>query len=68
VVGRSRNGATVVDEELQGWCVLAGGERVYEVPLPPDTCASLAEVAVTLTTEAGSTQASSPVDANRCNP
>ncbi len=68
VVGRSRTGATVVEEELPGWYVLAGGERVYEVPLPHDTCTSLAEVAVMLTTEGGSTSASSPVDTERCDP
>jgi fimbrial chaperone protein len=68
VEGRSSSGATLVEEELPGWYVLAHGERVYEVPLTPAACAALSNVIVTLTTEDATTRASVSVDAAHCRP
>jgi fimbrial chaperone protein len=68
VVGRARDGAAVVERELPGWYVLAGGERAYELPLSAEECAALTDVAVTVESEGAPAHASVRVDPSLCRP
>jgi fimbrial chaperone protein len=44
VVVSDKKGRTVFEKSFQGWYVLAGGDRLYEVALPRDACAKAATV------------------------
>ncbi len=46
VTGFGAAGEPVWDRGLQGWYVLAGGTRVYELELPKESCARLRTLAV----------------------
>jgi fimbrial chaperone protein len=50
---RDEGGAAVLERTVDPWYVLAGGERVYEVELPPEACAKAAEVLVSAAVDAG---------------
>jgi fimbrial chaperone protein len=41
VQGLDRTGAIVLHQQVDGWYILAGGSRVYELPLPPSDCARI---------------------------
>jgi hypothetical protein len=50
----AKNGAkTLHSQDLDGWYVLSGGARRYDVPLPPDVCAETSFVEVVLEAESG---------------
>ncbi len=53
VVGTTTGGETVFDRNAEGWYVLAGGSRAYEMSLPPEQCSRLAVVAVEARTDVG---------------
>jgi fimbrial chaperone protein len=44
--GLSRTGEPLIDKSMDGWYVLAGGTREYELPLPPTDCRGIATLAV----------------------
>jgi fimbrial chaperone protein len=46
VRGMNQFGAAVVDKQLDGWYVLAGGVRAYEVKLPAPECAAVTSLSV----------------------
>ena len=46
VHGVNRAGDVVLDKQLDGWYILAGGVRAYEVRLPAPDCSALAALAV----------------------
>jgi len=46
VHGMNRAGEVVLDKQLDGWYILAGGVRAYEVRLPAADCSALAALAV----------------------
>jgi len=41
-----RAGATVFDEQIDGWYILAGGLRAYELKVPASQCAAVAALSV----------------------
>lgn len=47
-------GARVLDKELQGWYVLAGGSRRFEVDIPKDACGKIKSFTVEMPMESGS--------------
>ena len=50
----AKNGSqTVHTQELDGWYVLSGGRRRYDVQLPPDACAQTSVVEVVLDADSG---------------
>jgi len=57
---RAEGGATVHEQRLEPWYVLAGGERIYEVAVPAAACAKAAEVVLTAALEAGAIEARAP--------
>lgn len=56
VIGRDRDGATVVDQQQPSWYLLAGGTRTYTLDLTA-TCARIATLAVEAVTDHGTWQA-----------
>jgi fimbrial chaperone protein len=53
VQGRDAAGTTVFEKPVQGWYVLAGESRAFDIELPKAACARTKSVSVTLTTERG---------------
>jgi fimbrial chaperone protein len=51
--GRDAHGVRVFTQRLDGWYVLANRERVYDVAVDPAACATMRDVHVTATTDAG---------------
>jgi len=54
---RAADGSAVHERSLEAWYVLAGGERIYDVELPPAACAEASEVVVTAALETGAIEA-----------
>jgi len=46
VYGINRAGEVMLDKQLDGWYILAGGVRAYEVKLPAPQCASLTALSI----------------------
>lgn len=51
------DGSPVFERSLDGWYVLAGGERVYEVEVPAEACARAVTVVATAALERGAIEA-----------
>jgi fimbrial chaperone protein len=47
------SGGLLLTRALNGWYVLAGGERRYEIPLDPDACRNASRVQVEILGDAG---------------
>jgi fimbrial chaperone protein len=65
---RAADGRVLVDSTLPGWYVLANGERRYEVPLSPGTCAALASLSGNAVTEDARVEAQARADPSECAP
>lgn len=48
LLGRDKEGKTSFQRDLPAWYVLAGGTRAYEVEIPPEACAALREIEVSV--------------------
>jgi fimbrial chaperone protein len=46
VVGTSATGGVVIDRQLQGWYVLAGGARRFTLAVPAPGCREVRSVAI----------------------
>lgn len=51
VRGIARDGKTAWERDLDGWYVLAGSPRTYQVEIPADTCSQLKSVAIEAETD-----------------
>jgi fimbrial chaperone protein len=51
IKGMGTTGETVFDREMEGWYVLPGGTRVYDVPLPLEQCSQVKAIAIETETE-----------------
>lgn len=68
VVGADRGGAKVLDQQAEGWYVLPGGVREYEIDLSPAECAALRTVSVEAKTDRGMLSARGDVSGSDCPP
>lgn len=50
VKGSDGNGQETFTEKINGWYLLAGGDRVYSIPIPAEKCASTKQLDLTLST------------------
>jgi fimbrial chaperone protein len=46
VYGMNRAGEVMLDTQLDGWYILAGGVRAYEVKLPAPDCSALTALSI----------------------
>jgi fimbrial chaperone protein len=60
-------GETLFQKRFDGWYVLAGGDRLYEIELPPDACRKAASITAVATAEE-TFQATRPVVVQACAP
>lgn len=67
VVGRSRDGNVLFKETLPAWYVLAGGQRLFDIPLTKQVCANLVEITAHTTTDHGVVGAREAVPAGACD-
>ena len=51
VRGLAVDGSTAFEQELDGWYVLAGSPRTYDVEVPPDACRKITSVSVEADTD-----------------
>jgi fimbrial chaperone protein len=68
VVATDASDKPVFEKSFQGWYVLAGGDRLYEIDLPADACAKAKAVAATAVLEQSSIEARQPVAGGACAP
>lgn len=68
ISGTAEGGATSLEKQAEGWYVLAGGVREYEIPLPPADCARTRTLAIEAKTEQETFRASLGVVAESCAP
>jgi fimbrial chaperone protein len=66
VVGRDADGATVFEEKLSCWYVLAGGERAFELQLPAGSCTRARSVTAEITLPTGKVEAALPTPSGAC--
>ncbi len=68
VVGADQGGAKVLDQQAEGWYVLPGGVREYEIDLSPAECAALRTVTVEAKTDRGMLSGRGNVSGSDCPP
>jgi fimbrial chaperone protein len=69
VVALGADDKPVFEKSFQGWYVLAGGDRLYEIDLPADACAKAKAVTATATLDPQTTiEARQPVAGGACAP
>lgn len=66
VDGRDASGASVYAGSVDGWYVLAGHDRMFEVPLPPEHCAEITSLRVTVETDHGTWRSEVAADPSAC--
>jgi fimbrial chaperone protein len=66
VDGRDAHGARVFSQQVDGWYVLANRERVYDIAVDPAVCATMHDVRVTATTDAGTVTRTFPIGGASC--
>ncbi len=67
VVGTTATGETVFERKAEGWYVLAGGSRTYEISLSPQECGRLEHVVVEATTDIGSFKGQADIGPDACS-
>jgi fimbrial chaperone protein len=68
VVGSDKAGAKLLDQQVEGWYVLPGGVREYEIDLSQAECAALRVVAIEAKTDKGMLTARGDVSGDGCPP
>ncbi len=68
IVGTGDEGVTTFEKQAEGWYVLAGGVREYEIPIPPADCARTKTLAIEARTEQETFKASLGVAPESCAP
>ena len=58
----------VFEKSFEGWYVLAGGDRLYEIELPADACAKAKAVTATAALDEQKIEARQPVSGSACAP
>lgn len=66
VDGRDAAGASVFTGSVDGWYVLPGHVRIFEVPLPTEGCADIETLRVTVTSDHGTWRSEAPADPAAC--
>jgi fimbrial chaperone protein len=66
VVGTGASGETVFDRNAEGWYVLAGGTRAYEMTLTPQECSRLTHLAVDARADIGELKGQIGVSPGAC--
>jgi fimbrial chaperone protein len=61
-------GETVLDQQLEGWYVLAGGVRQYDLPLPLEQCGRVRSLRIEARTETGTLSDLLDVRPGACGP
>jgi hypothetical protein len=51
VQGVGSDGATLFERQLDGWYVLAGTHRAYELAIPPEVCPGLKSISISAQTD-----------------
>ena len=68
ITGTSASGETIFEKQAEGWYVLPGGIREYEIPVPPADCARVKEFAVEAADERETMKARLDAPAGGCAP
>ncbi len=68
ISGLSADGSPTFESQAAGWYVLAGGERVYEIPVPGADCRRTKTIALDAKTEHDALKASLPAAPEACGP
>jgi len=68
VVGAAADGAQTFENQAAGWYVLAGGERAFEIAIPPADCRRTKTISVVAKTERDAWKASFAVAPEACEP
>lgn len=66
IVGRAKDGSTVLQEDLEAWYVLAGGARLFELSPSRDICNKLGQVSASANTDHGSARTDYQVPDGAC--
>ena len=66
-IGKGESG-DVFKGEAKSWYVLAGDDRVYELPVPADQCSKIKELSVTAKVQEKTVSAKQPAPAGGCTP
>jgi fimbrial chaperone protein len=66
VVGTAASGETVFDRKAEGWYVLAGGTRTYEMTLTPEECSRLTHLEVDARADIGELKGQIDVGPGAC--
>lgn len=68
VTGLDGSGETVLETKLEGWYVLAGGTRLFDLELPAETCPRLKTVAISAETSKTSFAERADLSTVTCRP
>ena len=68
ITGTSASGETVFEKQAEGWYVLPGGIREYEIPIPPADCAKVKTFALEATIEREAMKARLEAPPGACAP
>ena len=68
VRGQGPTGETLWEGEEAGWYILAGGQRLYDLPFPPEACVKTTAVAVEVRTEEQTLTERLDIAAAACGP
>ena len=68
ITGTSASGETIFEKQAEGWYVLPGGIREYEIPVPPADCARVKVFAVEATNERETMKARLEAPPGACAP
>jgi fimbrial chaperone protein len=66
IVGRAKDGSSVLQEDLQAWYVLAGGTRLFELSPNAEICNKLSQLSASANTDHGSARTDYQVPDGAC--